>query len=128
MKAVAELKPVTLFHEPINIRAENVSRIHEHAESIGVTLNTGVFATRESWEDYAVDALRSVERIAGGLGLSDHLHLWPDKSLGGRAAVKRISRRLQIQPESFQRWLQCQWNRISNWPQSPCSAQSSVRE
>ena len=31
LKAVAELEPITIFHEPINIRAENVARIEAQA-------------------------------------------------------------------------------------------------
>ena len=31
LKAVAELEPITIFHEPINIRAENVARIEEQS-------------------------------------------------------------------------------------------------
>jgi DNA repair photolyase len=116
MQAVAELKPVTVFHEPINIRAENVSRIQTHAVSLGVKLSTTVFATRESWQDYAVNSLHTVERLAAELGIADCLHLWPDKSLGSRAAVKRISTNLQVEPESFQQWLTSRWNRISEWP------------
>ncbi len=38
LQAVAELEPVTIFHEPINIRAENVARIEAHAESLGIRL------------------------------------------------------------------------------------------
>jgi DNA repair photolyase len=101
MQVLAELNPLTLFHEPINIRAANVRRIQQHADSLGVKLNTGVFASRESWQDYAVGSLLTVERVAAELGIADHLHLWPDKSLGSRAAVKRISAGLKLQPESF---------------------------
>jgi len=48
LQAVAELEPITIFHEPINIRAENVARIEGQAELAGVRLKTQVFATRES--------------------------------------------------------------------------------
>ena len=116
MQAVAELKPVTVFHEPINIRAENVSRIQTHAESLGVNLNTSVFATREAWQDYAVNSLQTVERLALETNLADHLHLWPDKALGSRAAVKRISATLKVEPAAFQHWLASRWTRISEWP------------
>jgi DNA repair photolyase len=64
LRAVAELKPVTIFHEPINIRADNVTRIRAHAETLGVHLRSDVFMTRETWQDYAVRALRTVERLA----------------------------------------------------------------
>jgi len=49
LRAVAALDPVTIFHEPINIRAENVARIQVHAKSVGVNLNTSVFATPADW-------------------------------------------------------------------------------
>jgi DNA repair photolyase len=51
LRAVAELEPITIFHEPINIRAENVERIQAHADQLGVELRTDVFATREQWQD-----------------------------------------------------------------------------
>lgn len=117
MQAVAELKPVTVFHEPINIRAENVSRIQTHAESLGVKLDTGVYASREAWQDYAVNSLQTVERLALETNLADHLHLWPDKSLGSRAAMKRISATLKVEPAAFQQWLASRWTRISEWPE-----------
>src|SRR6266545_1730552 len=81
LKAVAELKPITIFHEPINIRAENVARIEEQAAETGVRLQTEVFATRESWQNYAVGALHTVSQLTRELGIEKHLHLWPDKSL-----------------------------------------------
>src|SRR4030095_2986831 len=80
LKAVKEVKPITIFHEPINIRAENVARIETQAESLGVRLRTEVFSTREAWQDYAVDALRTVRELAKEVGLEKRLHLWPDKS------------------------------------------------
>ena len=116
MQALAELNPLTLFHEPINIRAENVRRIQHHADSLGVKLNAGVFASRESWQDYAVGSLLTVERVAAELGIANQLHLWPDKSLGSRAAVKRIAANFKLQPESFQHWLESRWTRLSEWP------------
>src|ERR1019366_1811918 len=62
LQAVAEIEPVTIFHEPINIRAENVARIQVHADGLGVELQTAVFQTREQWQDYAVNALQTMER------------------------------------------------------------------
>ena len=43
LRAVAEVEPVTIFYEPINIRAENVERIQSHAEALGVKSKTVVF-------------------------------------------------------------------------------------
>ena len=111
LRAVAEVEPVTLFHEPINIRAENVERINSQAESLGITLRTDVFETRERWQDYAVNALQTVERLADELGISDHLHLWPDKSLGNVGVANRMPK-----PKEHMRWLRKWWERISEWP------------
>ncbi|MGD1019154.1 MAG: radical SAM protein [Verrucomicrobiia bacterium] len=111
LKAIAELKPLTVFHEPINIRAENVARIAEEARMRGVRLNTDVFATRESWQTYALGSLKSVQLIAREVGLQDHMHLWPDKSLGSADLVQRMPK-----PAAYRQWLFRWWNRISEWP------------
>jgi DNA repair photolyase len=111
LRAVAELKPITIFHEPINIRAENVARIEAQAADMGVRLGTEVFDTRESWQDYAVSALHSVSELAKELGIKKHLHLWPDKSLGSQSLIRRMKR-----PKQFQERLDYWWNRISEWP------------
>jgi DNA repair photolyase len=111
LTAIAEIKPLTIFHEPINIRAENVERITEQADSLGINLNTGVFSTREQWQDYAVQALQTVERLSKELKLGKALHLWPDKSLGSSTVVNRMPA-----PAEYQRWLRRYWERISEWP------------
>ena len=113
LQAVAELKPLTIFHEPINLRAENVARIEAEAAHLGIALKTDVFATREQWQDYAMESLRTVERLAGELGIADRLHLWPDKSLGNRALLQRVAH-----PPAHLEWLQRCWNRISEWPKN----------
>jgi DNA repair photolyase len=111
LKAVKELKPITIFHEPINIRAENVARIEAQADALGIVLRTEVFATRETWQDYAVDALGTVNRLAKELGVEKHLHLWPDKSLGSASLVDRMPN-----SEQYEKRLQHWWTRISEWP------------
>lgn len=113
LKAIAELKPVTIFHEPINIRAENVERIASHAETLNVRLRSEVFATREAWKDYALHSLKLVHTIAKDLGIGDRLHLWPDKSLGSAWVVNSMP-----QPDAYEKWLQRYWNRISEWPRT----------
>jgi DNA repair photolyase len=113
LEAVAKLDPVTVFHEPINIRAENVERIQSHAEELGQEVNTHVYESRERWQDYAINALRTVERLAGEIGIADRLHLWPDKCLGGAGAASRTAR-----PKEHLRWLGQWWSRISEWPRN----------
>jgi DNA repair photolyase len=112
LSAVAELNPLTVFHEPINIRAENVSRIGAQAAGLGIAMRTEVFATREAWQDYAIDSLQTVQRLAAELGVADRLHSWPDKSLGNQAVLRRMP-----DPAQFHAWLQQCWNRLSEWPE-----------
>jgi DNA repair photolyase len=109
--AVAELEPITVFHEPINIRAENVARIADWAQARGIRLNTEVFASRDSWEKYALASLKTVQLLAKELGLKNRLHLWPDKALGSIEVVNRMPR-----PAEYRKWLFRWWNRVSEWP------------
>ena len=111
LKAVAELEPITVFHEPINIRAENVARIEAQATDLDIHLRTEVFATRESWQAYAVNALRMVSELAKELGIEKHLHLWPDKSLGSQALANRMAN-----PGKYLKRLEHWWYRLSEWP------------
>ena len=112
LSEIMKLNPCTIFHEPINIRAENVARIAAHAEKLGVTLDTSVFATREAWQDYALGQLKLVERVAKDVGLGNRLHLWPDKALGSNRACA-----LQPDAADHMAWLRQHWQRISEWPQ-----------
>jgi len=111
LEAIREIDPITIYHEPINIRAENVARIEHHAQGLGVALNTSVFATPESWKDYALYALTTVERLAKTLDLADKLHLWPDQSLGSKRVIDSMT-----DPTDYCRWLESKWTRISKWP------------
>lgn len=111
LTAIRELDPITVFHEPINIQAENVWRIKKHARSLEVTVKTDVFRNRESRADYALHSMYLVEIIAEELGMTDCLHLWPDKSLGSKWMLKRFS-----EPQEQLDWLNHWWNRISEWP------------
>ncbi len=110
-KAIAELKPVTIFHEPINIRAENVERIKAHADTLNIAMRSEVFATRKSWKDYALQSFKLVHQIAKELGVSKQLHPWPDKSLGAAWIVQSMPK-----PAAYEKWLQSLWARISAWP------------
>ena len=111
LKAVRELEPVTIFHEPINIRAENVGRMQAQATALGIVLKTEVFATRAQWQDYAIGALGSVRQIAKELRIENRLHLWPDKTLGSASFVQRMRH-----PRQYLHRLQHWWSRISEWP------------
>jgi DNA repair photolyase len=111
LKAVKSLKPVTIFHEPINIRAENVARIEAQAQRSALSMRSDVFATRESWQDYALESLRTVHKLARELGLANRLHLWPDRALGSASVIRR-----QKDPGQFLSGLHRSWQRVSEWP------------
>jgi DNA repair photolyase len=111
LKAAAALNPLTVFHEPVNIRAENVARIAASAASKGVALKTSVFASQKAWSEYALQSFQDVVVAAREFGVSDRLHLWPDKSLGHPAVV-----RARKDPAAYQQWLVSKWNRQSEWP------------
>ena len=108
---------ITIFHEPINIRAKNVARIEAAAQKRGVQLKTTVFATPEAWQRYALDALHAVERIALELDIQDRLHSWPDSSLGSKIAIES-----QPDPNAYRAWLHQRQSRISEWPKAPNSS------
>ncbi|MBE0540716.1 MAG: hypothetical protein IH623_04965 [Verrucomicrobia bacterium] len=79
--------------------------------SPAVELKTDVFEFRERWQDYAVNALQTVERLAAEVGVADRLHLWLDKSLGNIGVANRMPK-----PREYLRWLRKSWSRISEWP------------
>ena len=115
LEAVGKLNPVTIFHEPINIRADNVARIEEHAKLLGVKLNTEVFASTSAWQEYAWESLRTVQRLAKVQGLSKQLHLWPDKALYPRGPW--ASKESEDSAKRLQGWLEGHWQKVSHWPE-----------
>jgi DNA repair photolyase len=112
MKAIRDQEPLTLFHEPINLRADNAVRIAEAASNVGLRMQTEVFWTRERWQSYAIGALQSVWRLSREVGIRKKLHLWPDKVLGSKHVVASARN-----PKAYLEWLQARWSRISEWPQ-----------
>lgn len=111
LEAISKLNPITVFMEPINIRAENVKRIEKQAHSLGKTLNTDVFASPEQWQAYARESLKIVYTLAKDYGLRSRLHLWPDKALGSQTSLKAVPNEA-----TYKRWLERKWSRVSEWP------------
>jgi DNA repair photolyase len=135
-ETVAQLKPVTIFHEPINIRAENVARIEARAAELGIQINSGVFKSREAWREYAFGQLLLAERIAREIGLPEGVfHSWPDPDLASKNGFISMKRMVHLRdhgPEKFdKRTAEAEWDasygpwikywhnpeeRISSWP------------
>lgn len=103
LRAIAELDPVTVFHEPINIRADNVGRFEKLAAEAGVELKPNIFDTKKHWACYSIAQMFEVEKIAYRIGNSffNRLHLWPDQDLEGLVS---------------EQWLNKYWLRVSEWP------------
>jgi DNA repair photolyase len=135
---IAKLDPVCIYHEPINIRADNVKRIEENAKAQGVPLNTKVFENREAWCRYAMQQLFTVQRLAEKLGVIDRLKLWPDPDLRTKSRFLLIRKQdrekklgqVQSTPEARReseaanelayqhhvKWLEGWWSKLAPWP------------
>lgn len=109
---IAKLDPLTVFHEPINIRAENVERMRQHGLEEGVALDLTPFDTRDGWRRYSIEQMKTVERVAAEVGLDRQLHLWVDKDIPTKAFLEQ-----QAEPSDLAYWCQKWWSRISEWPE-----------
>ena len=140
LRAIRPLNPLTIFHEPINVRAENIERIARYASGLKppIQLRTEVFDNGPAWRRYAVDQLMTMQGVAQELGMERRLHLWPDKALISRGAFlkARTDAFRQARPgyretafekeqcmaadeaayEPFSQWLSHWHQRISEWP------------
>ena len=140
LEALRPLKPLTIFHEPINVRAENVDRIARHAAALNMQarMKREVFDNPASWRHYAIDQLMLVQKIATELGLENRLHLWPDKSLKSKQRFLEVRALLRIPSicgqrltrhekqqrrdanaaayVKFEQWITLWHSRISEWP------------
>ena len=106
---VGRLNPVTIFHEPINLRGGNIDRMRKEAEAIGLPFRGDVFENTERRVEYAIGQLRMAEDVACQLGLGDRFHPWPDESLG-------TQKQRRERGAEHSAWLDQCWGRISAWP------------
>jgi len=97
---------MTIFHEPINIRAGNIARIKAEAHSLAEggkfahsekvlkqlkSMRSEVFDTKETWREYAYEQLSIVEQIGRDMKLPEGvLHLWPDKELATQSCFMEM--------------------------------------
>ena len=106
---IGRLNPVTIFHEPINLRGGNIDRMRKEAEAIDLPFRGDVFENTERRVEYAIGQLRAAEKVANLLGLADRFHPWPDESLG-------TQKQRRERGAEHSAWLDRCWGRISAWP------------
>jgi len=95
IRTLMEFNPVTLFHEPINLRAENLARIEAKARSKGRSIKTEVFKTKGRWWEYAFEQFFLVEQLCDELKLPEGvLHQWPDKDLASENGFLRMKKNI----------------------------------
>jgi len=114
---IMTLNPVTLFHEPINLRAENLARIEAKAHSLGRSVRSDVFRSRERWREYAFEQFALVDKICDELGVPDGvLHQWPDEDLASKKGFVEMKKAIAVRehgPEAFSK--AAQDNAESEW-------------
>jgi len=137
LDALASIKLVCIYHEPINIRADNVERMKRTVEKAGQKSNLDVFLTRQNWVRYSMNQLFMVQRLAAEYGLLHRLKLWPDPHLhaegtffkvcaGNREAGFDVDTEAALR--SHERWLHAWWNRLSPWPGVPAQETGKPRK
>lgn len=95
---------VTIFHEPINIRAGNIDRIAKQAKQEGFEFKRSIFASSKTQAVWAREQFMIVEQAAADLRIPPEiLHLWPDQTLP------------RYLPEE-QFWCEQHWKKVSAWP------------
>lgn len=110
-REIKKADPFTVFMEPVNLRLDIARRIQEEAQKAGYEIDMTPYTNREAWAHYAINKLQEAERAAEEVGITDQLHLWPDKDLGTRKVTSG-----QPNPEAYKAWLTKWWHRISEWP------------
>ena len=96
MKALRDHEPLTSFHEPINLRADNVVRIAEAAFNVGLRCRPK--CSRLGRHGKATPSKHS-NPSGDPLGRSE-LHLWPDKALGSKQVLAS-----NCNPKAHLNWL-----------------------
>jgi DNA repair photolyase len=109
LEEISDLDPVTIFHEPINIRAENIVRMEKEADAQGMVFQREIFENRDRWISYAARQLLMVNINALELGLEGVIHSWPDPILGGKANRAKLG-------AAFSEWIDITWSTVSRWP------------
>jgi len=114
---IKSLDPVTVYHEPINVRGGNVDLMENEFHKLGLEFRSDIFRNTENWAVYATQALRDFEAAAGEVGFSDQLKLWPDGDLMGESAIQAVvDAGIFKNALEMAEWIKNQWERPVVWP------------
>lgn len=118
MIAVAELAPVTVYVEPINVHRSTFARMQNELSAGGQSWPAAKTFELENWPAYAMRVLRGAEVAAREVGLPPSvLHLWPPLELESRVVWERARRHFDVGDyDEHLAWLDRWWRRISDWP------------
>lgn len=108
---VADLQPVIVLHEPINLRGQNSSRILSAGVSHDLKLDRATWASHATWAEYAIDSYRNVLVAAKKAELASCIYFTPDSSLAWPSVVAA-----QRKPAAFVKWLESCRQRERPWP------------
>jgi DNA repair photolyase len=119
LTVINSLDPVTVFHEPVNVRGGNVDLMAHEFRNEGLEFPGEIFRNRKRWAVYAARSLTEFEDAARDIGLEDRLKLWPDADLQHEDAVQAVVESGLFADESeFKTWIEAHWARPSAWPNS----------
>lgn len=119
LTVINSLAPVTVFHEPVNVRGGNVDLMEREFHRKGLDSHGDIFRNRKGWAVYAARSLMEFEIAAQETGLEDRLKLWPDRDLLEEDAIDAVVEGgLFADPLEFTNWVHDHWVRPSAWPDS----------
>ena len=100
--------PVTFWHAPAVIAENNFN----YKSLSNWAFNVAVGCSHACRFCYvpSVATIKQVAKLAE-YSLQQHLHLWPDKLLGGQALADRMPN-----PRQYLKRLEHWWRRVSEWP------------
>jgi len=117
LTVIKDVNPYTVFHEPINVRGDNIELTRNRFIKCGEEFEEEVLRDPALWAVYAVKALREMEQAAVEVGLSDALKLWPDSDLLCDHAISTVVEAGLFESAlDYTRWVHEHWSKPVRWP------------
>ena len=117
LTVINSLDPVTVFHEPVNVRGGNVDLMEGEFRPKGIDFHGDIFRSPKNWAVYAARALKEFELAAHEVGLAEVLKLWPDTALLTEESMDAVVESgLFADHLEMANWITRQWEIPSAWP------------